>query len=275
MVSKNKKILVLVVDDDVKILDLIEKIFKGTEFDVLKAYDGYNGIQIAKKHKPSIILLDILMPNYDGFMISRAIKRNVDTKNIPIIFLTGIKSKEHIQKAIKVGASDYIVKPFVPGDLLTKLRKIMESEEPLHFKDSKEKKEIKVELKILVVSDSQIMRNILINSVKKAGYSYVKEANNGKDALSWLMMGKFNFLITDWDMPLMNGIELTKAIRSDEKLKNFHILMVTRRDKNKDILHAKKAGVNDYIETNFGASKLKDKIPEILRKFSQRKEIDS
>ncbi len=125
-------------------------------------------------------------------------------------------------------------------------------------------------MKILVVSDSQIIRNILINSVKKAGYSNVKEAKNGKDALSWLMMGDFNFLITDWDMPLMNGIELTKAIRSDERLKNLPILMVTRRDKNKDILHAKKVGVNDYIETTFGASKLKNKIPEILRRFSQR-----
>jgi len=267
MVSQDKKILVLVIDDDVKILDLIEKILKGTEFDVLKAYDGYDGIQIAKKHKPSIILLDIIMPKLDGFMICGALKRNVNTNNIPVIFMTGIKSKEHIQKAIKIGASDYIVKPFVLSDLLTKLRKIMESKEPLRFKNSKEKKEIKVELKILVVSDSQIMRNILINSVKKAGYSNVKEAKNGKDALSRLMMGDFNFLITDWDMPLMNGIELTKAIRSDEKLKNIPVLMVKSKYKNKDILKVKNAGVNDYISTGYDASKLKDKISEILRRF--------
>ena len=116
MVSQDNKILVLVIDDDVKILDLIEKILKGTEFDVLKASNGHGGIKIAKKHKPSIILLDILMPNYDGFMISRAIKRNVDTKNIPIIFLTGITPKEHIIEAIKAGTSDYLSKPFMPSD---------------------------------------------------------------------------------------------------------------------------------------------------------------
>jgi len=144
----------------------------------------------------------------------------------------------------------------------------MESKEPLHFKNSKEKKEIKVELKILVVSGSKIMRNILINSVKKAGYSNVKETKNGKDALSWLMTGDFNFLITDWDMPLMNGIELTKAIRSDERLKNLPILMVASKYKNKDILKAKNVGVNEYIATKFDASKIKDKIPEILREFS-------
>ena len=95
----------------------------------------------------------------------------------------------------------------------------------------------------------------------------MKEAKNGKDALSWLMMGNFNFLITDWDMPLMNGIELTKAIRSDEKLKNIPILMVTSKYKNKDILKAKNVGVNDYISTKYDASTLKDKIPEILRRF--------
>lgn len=264
-----KKNLVLVIDDDIKILDLIERILKGTEFDVLRASDGHDGIKIAKKHKPSMILLDILMPKLNGFMICNILKLNINTKNIPVIFMTGIKSKEHIQKAMKAGASDYIVKPFMPGDLLTRLRKIMESEEPLRLKDSKEKEEIKVELKILVVSNFQIMRNILINSVKKAGYYNVKEADNGRDALALLMASDFNFLITDWDMPIMNGVELTEAVRSNEKLKDLPILMVTRRDKNKDILDAKKAGVDDYIETTYGASKIKDKIPEILRRFSQ------
>jgi len=124
-------------------------------------------------------------------------------------------------------------------------------------------------LKIMVVSDSRIMRNILINSVKKAGYYNVKETENGRDALAYLMTGDFNFLITDWDMPLMNGIELTKAIRSDERLKNLPIILVTSKYKNKDILEAKNAGVDEYIATKHDASKLKDKIPEILRRFSQ------
>ena len=223
----------------------------------------------------SELVLDIMMPNIDGCMVSKIIKRNPSTKDIPIIFLTAKKTKDDVRKAITSGGIDYIAKPFDISNLLTKLRKMMEPEESLSLRDSKEKEGIKVDLKILVVSDSKIMRNILTNSVKKAGYSNLKEAEYGRDALALLMTGDFNFLITDWDMPLMNGIELTKAIRSDERLKNLHILMVTRRDKNKDMLHAKKAGVHDYIETTFGASKLKNEIPEILRRFSQREEIDS
>ena len=270
MLSQNKKKFVLVIDDDVGILNLVEKILKGTEFNVLLASDANDGIKIAKKYNPSIILLDINMPKIDGFMTCRTLKRNVDTKNIPVIFLTGEKSKEHIQKAIKVGVSGYIVKPFMPKDLLTRLREIMESEEPLRLKDSKGKEGFKVDLKILVVNDSSTMRKIFINIVKKAGYSDVKEAENGRDALAKLMTGDFNFLITGWDMPIMNGIELTEAIRLDEKLKKLPILMVTSRDKNEDSLIANKSGVSNYITTTSGTSKLKDRIPEILRIFSQR-----
>ena len=218
----------------------------------------------------SELVLDIMMPNIDGCMVSKIIKRNPSTKDIPIIFLTAKKTKDDVRKAITSGGIDYIAKPFDISNLLTKLRKMMEPEESLSLRDSKEKEGIKVDLKILVVSDSKIMRNILTNSVKKAGYSNLKEAEYGRDALALLMTGDFNFLITDWDMPLMNGIELTKAIRSDEKLKDLPILMLTSREKPKDNLEAKNVGVTDYISTSINKSKFKQNISEVLRKFSYR-----
>jgi len=268
MVSQDKRNLLLVIDDDIQILDLVGKIFDNSEFDVLRVSDGRDGIKIAKEHNPSIILLDILMPNLDGIMTCNILKRNIKTKNIPIIFLTGVSTKDNILKAIKAGASDYIVKPFLPIDLLTKVRKTIKCEEPLRLRDSKEKEGIKADLKILIVNYSPIMRKICINIVKKAGCSDVKEADNGRDALALLMTEDFNFLITGLEMPFMNGIKLTKAIRSDESLKNLPILMVMDMDKNKEILNAKKAGVNDCIDMTNNASKLKNKIPEILRRFS-------
>ena len=268
MISQDTKIHVLVIDDDIQILDLIGKIFENTEFDGLRVSDGRDGIKIAKKHSPSIILLDINMPKLDGFIICNTLKRHKKTKNIPVIFMTGAASKEHILKAIKAGASGYIVKPFLPIDLLTKLRKTLEFKESLHLRNSKEKEEIKADMKILVVNESPTMRKIFINIVKKAGYSDVKEAENGRDALALLLAGDFNLIITGWDMPIMNGIELTEMVRSDERLKDLHILMVTSRDEKKDILKAKKAGVNDCITKNFLALELINKIIEILGRKS-------
>lgn len=127
MDSNRKKILVI--DDDEEIRDLINRTLSVSELYVLQASSGREGIKIAKEFKPDLILLDITMPGFDGFMTGKILKRNIDTNNIPIIFLTGNKTKEDLKKAIEAGGSDYILKPFSPKDLITRLRKIIELDE--------------------------------------------------------------------------------------------------------------------------------------------------
>ncbi|HUT64349.1 MAG TPA: response regulator [Anaerolineae bacterium] len=141
MNSHKKK--VLVIDDQVEIRDLVKITLRGTEFEVYEAPNGRDGIQIAKESKPDLILLDIIMPGFDGFMTCKVLKRNPDTKDVPVIFLTAKKSKGDIQNAIKAGGSDYIVKPFSPSDLLTRLRRIGESKQV--SKIHKAKKTTKIE----------------------------------------------------------------------------------------------------------------------------------
>lgn len=120
-------------------------------------------------------------------------------------------------------------------------------------------------LKILVVDDSPTMRRILLNTVQKAGYSDVQEAVDGKDALAKLMAGSFDLLMTDWNMPNMNGLELVSAVRAEEKLKSIPILMVTTRNMKEDIVTAIKSGVNGYIVKPFDAKTLNAKIQEIMK----------
>ena len=121
------------------------------------------------------------------------------------------------------------------------------------------------DLKILVVDDSLTMRRILVNTVIKAGYPDVKQAEDGKDALAKLMAGEFDLLMTDWNMPNMNGLELTEAVRADENFQNIPILMVTTRNMKEDIVNAIKSGVNGYIIKPFDARTLDAKIKEIMR----------
>lgn len=120
------------------------------------------------------------------------------------------------------------------------------------------------DLKILIVDDSPTMRRILVNTIIKAGYPNCKEAEDGKDGLAKLMAGDFNFLMTDWNMPNMNGLELVEAVRADEKLKSIPILMVTTRNMKEDIVNAIKQGVNGYIVKPFDAKTLNAKIDEIM-----------
>lgn len=120
-------------------------------------------------------------------------------------------------------------------------------------------------LKFLVVDDSVTMRRIVSNTLKNLSYDDYVEAADGKEALAKLQADPtLNFVITDWNMPEMTGLELTKAIRSDDKFAKLPILMVTTRGVKEDIVEALQAKVNNYIIKPFTPQILKEKIDQIL-----------
>jgi two-component system chemotaxis response regulator CheY len=121
------------------------------------------------------------------------------------------------------------------------------------------------DLKILAVDDSPTMRRIIINTLKRAGYDDITEATDGKDALAKLKIDKFQFIITDWNMPEMDGLSFVNAVRSDPELKSLPVLMVTTRSVKDDIVQAMKAGVNNYIVKPFTPETLADKINQVLQ----------
>lgn len=120
-------------------------------------------------------------------------------------------------------------------------------------------------MKFLVVDDSPTMRRIVINALKTFGYSDVVEAGDGQEALDQLSKNKVDFVITDWNMPNMSGLDLTKAIRSNDNTKSLPILMVTTRGLKQDIIEALKAKVNNYVVKPFTPQVLKEKLDAILK----------
>lgn len=120
------------------------------------------------------------------------------------------------------------------------------------------------DLRILAVDDSPTMRRIIVNTLKRAGFEDVVEACDGKDALAKLKVETVNLVITDWNMPEMDGLALVNSIRGDAKLKTLPILMITTRSVKDDIVEALKAGVNSYILKPFTPETLKAKINEIV-----------
>jgi len=120
------------------------------------------------------------------------------------------------------------------------------------------------DLKILAVDDSPTMRRIIINTLKRAGFEHVIEANDGKDALAKMKVEEINFVITDWNMPEMDGLTFVTTLRSTPEYAKMPILMVTTRSVKDDILEALKAGVNNYIVKPFTPETLKEKIDQVL-----------
>lgn len=119
--------------------------------------------------------------------------------------------------------------------------------------------------KFLVVDDSVTMRRIVVNTLKTLGFNKYVEAEDGKDALEKLNSDlEIDFIITDWNMPVMSGLELTKAIRGNDRTKGLPILMVTTRGVKEDIVQALQARVSNYVVKPFTPQILKDKIDLVL-----------
>lgn len=123
------------------------------------------------------------------------------------------------------------------------------------------------DMKILVVDDFSTMRRIIKNLLRDLGFTNADEADDGNSALPMLKTGKYDFLITDWNMPGMTGIDLLRNLRADDALKNLPVLMVTAEAKRDQIVAAAQAGVNGYVVKPFTAAVLKEKIEKIFERI--------
>ncbi len=124
-------------------------------------------------------------------------------------------------------------------------------------------------MKILCVDDFSTMRRIVKNILKQLGYENLDEAEDGAQAYSKLKTGGFGFVVTDWNMPNMDGLGLLKKVRSDPELKDLPILMVTAEAEKEKVIEAIKAGVNNYVVKPFTAEVLKEKIDRIFEKLGK------
>lgn len=124
-------------------------------------------------------------------------------------------------------------------------------------------------MKILVVDDFLTMRRIVRNLLKQIGYENIAEAEDGAQALAKLKGGEFGLVVSDWNMPNMNGIQLLRAVRSDPALKDTPVLMVTAEAEKEKVIEAIRAGVNNYVVKPFTAEILKEKLDKVFEKLGK------
>ncbi|MCP4769771.1 MAG: chemotaxis protein CheY [Gammaproteobacteria bacterium] len=122
-------------------------------------------------------------------------------------------------------------------------------------------------MSILIVDDFSTMRRIIKNLLRDLGFNNTSEADDGQTALPMLQSGKFDFLVTDWNMPGMDGLALLKSVRANEELSNMPVLMVTAEAKREQIVVAAEAGVNGYVVKPFTATTLEEKISRIFSRI--------
>lgn len=122
-------------------------------------------------------------------------------------------------------------------------------------------------MRILVVDDFPTMRRIVINLLKQLGFGNVVEAGDGQQALEKLKTEKVDLIFSDWNMPIMTGMDFLKAVRADEKMKTIPFIMVTAEGKRENVIAAVQAGVNNYIVKPFNAATLREKLIKVVGEF--------
>ena len=124
------------------------------------------------------------------------------------------------------------------------------------------------DLKILVVDDSPTMRKIIIGQLNQSGYYDTGEAEDGLDGLDELSTGVYHFILTDWNMPNMDGLQFITELRSRPEYASIPILVVTTRNAKEDVITAIKSGANNYVVKPFGPTQLSEKIEKVLQAMS-------
>ncbi|MEW6439856.1 MAG: chemotaxis response regulator CheY [bacterium] len=125
-------------------------------------------------------------------------------------------------------------------------------------------------MKILVVDDFSTMRRIVKNVLKQLGYNNIEEAENGEQAYNLMQAGAFEFVVSDWNMPVMDGLQLLTKVRAHPGLKDMPFLMVTAESEKEKVIAAVKAGVNNYIVKPFTSETMREKMDKIFQKLEAR-----
>jgi CheY-like chemotaxis protein/class 3 adenylate cyclase len=242
---------ILLVDDS----DLIHRhtlpILQGEGYKVVEAWDGEQALALCAEQRFDLILTDVEMPKLDGWELCRRIKSDPKTQHIPVVICSSLGEASHLEKGFDLGADEYLVKPVVPEELISRLQSLLAS------------KMLSQRERLLVVDDSAAIRHLVSDCLKRQGFQ-VTTAVDGQDGFEKAQAEKFELILTDYDMPRMTGFELVVALRRSEQTRDIPIVMLTARDTKRDQAQMRAAGLNSYLVKPFGTDKCIALVERVL-----------
>ena len=245
--NKNKNSFkIFIVDDDIKFLDVISRKLTNLGYSVNTTNSGMNSISKIKKYKPDLIILDIIMPEIDGWTLYSNIKSDTEIKDIPIVIVT---IGDYNEMSNEYGAHGFIKKPIEWKSLYGMLMKY----------------KLTPNGNILVVDDDFSTRSLLGKMIKKEGWT-VDLAENGKHAFEVLRTKKIELILLDLIMPVMDGFEFLKKIKKIKKYANIPIVVVTSKDLTKDDYDLLKRDVVRIVQKgNYKTNEILEHVNKIIR----------
>ena len=237
---------VLIVDDDEGVREFLAVELKTYGLKILQAADGRRGLETARKERPDAILLDVLMPNLDGWETLRALKQLTETRSIPVVILSVVDNRAF---GISLGAVEHLVKPVERPALLLALSRAGVLATKGH---------------VLVVDDDADVRSLLEQELVAAGYR-ARTAAGGTEALDLLSRERPSAVLLDLMMPPPDGFEVLYRIRRDPLLRDLPVIIVTARELSPDDERTLQGSVQRIIRKSSGNARLVDEVLETLR----------
>ncbi len=257
-VTERAKKLILLVDDSQLIHSHTAPILREAGYEVVSAFDGAEGLKLTRERKPDLLISDIEMPKMDGYELCRLVKNDPDTAHLPVLISSTLGESQDLERGFDAGADDYMVKPVVAVDLLTRTKQLLAESMPATREH------------ILVVDDSPAQRHYVADCLARQGFR-ISTAENGRIALDKALVEEPDLVVSDYEMPEMTGFELVHALRSNPKTRNTPVVMLTARDSKRDMAQMRAAGASAYLVKPFAQDKC---IATVERTLAERRLLD-
>jgi CheY-like chemotaxis protein len=236
---------VLLIDDDPTVHDLVRRFLQKEGIQVMGTQTGAEGLELARKLRPAMIVLDVMMPTMDGWSVLTRLKGDPELKDIPVVMLTMVNNRE---MGFSLGVDDYMLKPIDRCDFVATLRKYCNRQD---------------KPTVMVVEDDQTTREMLRESLQREEFTVV-EACNGVEAMGRLTTLRPALILLDLMMPEMDGFQFTREVRSNKEWRDIPIIVMTAKDIDAEDRAALDGQVSRILQKGASARE------ELLAEISQR-----
>lgn len=276
---------ILIVDDELRNIKLMAAILSTEPYEILQAQSGEQALTMISTNKIDLILLDVMMPGINGFEVTQLVKTNQATKHIPIILVTALDGRENKQKAMDVGADEFLTKPVNRVEVITRTKSILQlkqCQEQLNARvnigekliipqkiisleaQGENKKETNYQTVLLIEDDSQQVK-LIRTLTSTEPYNFIV-ASSGEEAIRIGQQTKLDLILLDLMLPGMSGYDVCDYYKNKEATRNVQIVAITSLSDLESRIKCIDKGVDDYLVKPVNSKEVKSRINVLLKK---------
>ena len=269
---------VVVVDDEPINVKLVSAMLKTEQLDILAAYDGKEALKLINNNKIDLILLDIMMPEMDGYEVTRIIKGNIDTKDLPIILITALNSEEDKKRGLDAGADEFITKPINKFEIISRVKSMLklkqyrdqmrvrkQTEDPLSIPSLNRVSVRNCAQSILLVEDNPKDAEIIKQMLTNEPYNLI-QVTTGESAIDAAVNEKIDLILLDLMLPGIDGYKVCQCLKTNSRIPNIQIVMITSLSDLESKVRGLEEGVDEFLVKPIDKRELRLRVNALLKK---------